>query len=76
MFGIDQFCAIVNPPQSCILAVSRAVEKPIVENKQIKIGTIMNITLSSDHRSVDGAVGAEFLKALRNYIENPVLMLI
>ncbi len=76
MFGIDNFSAIVNPPQSCILAVSRAVEKPIVEKGQIKTGSLMNITLSSDHRSVDGAVGAEFLKALRNYIENPVLMLI
>jgi pyruvate dehydrogenase E2 component (dihydrolipoamide acetyltransferase) len=76
MFGIDNFSAIVNPPQSCILAVARAVEKPIVENGQIKIASMMNVTLSSDHRSVDGAVGAEFLKALRSYIEQPVLMLI
>ncbi len=76
MFGIDNFSAIVNPPQSCILAVSRTVEKPVVDHGQIKIGHVMNITLSSDHRSVDGAVGAEFLKALRNYIENPILMLI
>ncbi len=76
MFGIDNFSAIVNPPQSCILAVSRAVEKPIVEHGQIKIASMMNVTLSSDHRSVDGAVGAEFLKALRRYIEHPILMLI
>lgn len=76
MFGIDNFAAIVNPPQSCILAVARAVEKPIVENGQIKIASMMNVTLSSDHRSVDGAVGAEFLKALRRYIENPILMLL
>lgn len=76
MFGIDNFSAIVNPPQSCILAVSRAVDKAIVENGQIKIATMMNVTLSSDHRSVDGAVGAEFLKALRRYIENPILMLL
>jgi len=77
MFGIDNFNAIVNPPQSCILAVSRGVKKPIVDdNNQIKIGNLMNVTLSSDHRSVDGAVGAEFLKALRKYIEEPVLMLI
>jgi len=76
MFGIDNFSAIVNPPQSCILAVARAVEKPIVENGQIKIASMMNVTLSSDHRCVDGAVGAEFLKALRHYIENPILMLI
>jgi pyruvate dehydrogenase E2 component (dihydrolipoamide acetyltransferase) len=76
MFGIDNFSAIVNPPQSCILAVARAVEKPIVEHGQIKIANMMNVTLSSDHRSVDGAVGAEFLKALRRYIEHPVLMVI
>jgi pyruvate dehydrogenase E2 component (dihydrolipoamide acetyltransferase) len=76
MFGIDNFSAIVNPPQSCILAVSRGVEKPIVENGQIKIANMMNVTLSSDHRSVDGSVGAEFLKALRRYIEHPISMLV
>lgn len=76
MFGIDNFAAIVNPPQSCILAVARAVEKPIVEHGQIKIAHMMNVTLSSDHRSVDGAVGAEFLKALRRYIEHPILMVV
>jgi pyruvate dehydrogenase E2 component (dihydrolipoamide acetyltransferase) len=73
MFGIDNFSAIVNPPQSCILAVARAVEKPIVEHGQIKIGHMMNVTLSCDHRVVDGAIGAEFLKALRRYIEHPIL---
>jgi len=76
MFGIDNFAAIVNPPQSCILAVARAVEKPVVEHGQIKIAHMMNVTLSSDHRAVDGAVGAEFLKALRRYIEHPILMLV
>jgi pyruvate dehydrogenase E2 component (dihydrolipoamide acetyltransferase) len=76
MFGIDNFAAIVNPPQSCILAVARAIEKPVVEHGQIKIAHMMNVTLSSDHRSVDGSVGAEFLKALRHYIEHPILMLI
>lgn len=76
MFGIDNFSAIVNPPQSCILAVSRAVEKPIVDHGQIKIAHMMNVTLSSDHRCVDGAVGAEFLKALRRYIEHPILMIL
>jgi pyruvate dehydrogenase E2 component (dihydrolipoamide acetyltransferase) len=73
MFGIDNFSAIVNPPQSCILAVSRTVEKPVIDHGQIKIGHTMNITLSADHRVVDGAVGAEFLKALRRYIEHPIL---
>ncbi len=76
MYGIDNFSAIVNPPQSCILAVSRAVEKPIAVNGLIKVANMMNITLSADHRCVDGAVAAEFLKALRNFIENPILMLL
>jgi pyruvate dehydrogenase E2 component (dihydrolipoamide acetyltransferase) len=76
MFGIDNFSAIVNPPQSCILAVSRTVEKPIVEHGKITTAHMMNVTLSSDHRSVDGAVGAEFLKALRRYIEHPILMIV
>ncbi len=75
MYGIDNFNAIINPPQSCILAIGRGVEKPIVENGQIKIANMVNITLSCDHRLVDGVIGAEFLKALRRYIENPVLML-
>jgi len=73
MFGIDNFSAIINPPQSCILAVSRTVEKPVIDHGQVKIGHTMNITLSADHRVVDGAVGAEFLKALRRYIEHPIL---
>jgi pyruvate dehydrogenase E2 component (dihydrolipoamide acetyltransferase) len=76
MFGIDQFCAIVNPPQSCILAVSRAVAKPIVDNGQIKIANMVNFTISCDHRVIDGAIGAEFLKALRLYIEQPILNLL
>lgn len=76
MFGIDSFTAIVNPPQSCILAIGRGVQKPIIENGEIAIATMMNVTLSSDHRSVDGAIGAEFLKSLKNYVENPILMLI
>jgi len=76
MFGIDNFAAIVNPPQSAILAVARSVEKPIVEHGKITTAHMMNVTLSSDHRSVDGAVGAEFLKALRRYIEHPVLMVL
>jgi pyruvate dehydrogenase E2 component (dihydrolipoamide acetyltransferase) len=76
MYGIDSFQAIINPPQSCILAVGAGVEKPIVENGDIAIATMMNVTLSSDHRSVDGKVGAEFLKALKKFIENPVAMLI
>ena len=76
MYGIDNFSAIINPPQSCILAISRAVAKPIIDNNQIKIAQMMNVNLSCDHRVVDGAVGAEFLKSLRNFVENPILMLL
>ncbi len=76
MYGIDNFSAIINPPQSCILAVSRAVEKPIIKDQEIAIASMMNVTLSSDHRVVDGAVGANFLRELRKYIENPILMLL
>jgi pyruvate dehydrogenase E2 component (dihydrolipoamide acetyltransferase) len=76
MYGIDSFQAIVNPPQSCILAVGAGIAKPIITNGDIDVATIMNVTLSSDHRSVDGAVGAEFIKSLKKFIENPIAMLI
>lgn len=76
MYGIDSFQAIVNPPQSCILAVGAGVEKPVIEHGEISVATIMNVTLSSDHRSVDGAVGAEFLKALKHFIQNPISMVL
>ena len=62
MYGIDEFSAIINPPQSCIFAVGAGVEKPYVDNGEIKIGTFMKGTLSCDHRVIDGAVGAEFLR--------------
>lgn len=76
MYGINNFNAIVNPPQSCILAIGAGIKKPIInENDEIEIATIMNLTLSCDHRSVDGAVGAKFLNALKKYVENPILML-
>ena len=76
MHGVDRFQAIINPPQSCILAVGSGVEKPIIENGDITVATVMNVTLSCDHRSVDGAVGAEFLKSLKMFVENPIAMLI
>ncbi len=74
MFGIDTFSAIINPPQSCILAVGAGKEKPYVKNGAVAIGTFMTVTLSTDHRSVDGAVGAEFLQVFKRLIENPILM--
>ncbi len=76
MFGIKSFSAIVNPPQSCILAVGASEERPIIKDGDIQVATIMNVTLSVDHRSVDGAVGAEFLAAFKRYIEDPVMMMV
>lgn len=76
MFGVENFQAIVNPPQSCIMAVGAGVQKPVVVNGQLEIKTVMTVTLSTDHRSVDGAVGAEFLQYFKRYIENPVSMLV
>ncbi|MFK7866060.1 MAG: dihydrolipoamide acetyltransferase family protein, partial [Alphaproteobacteria bacterium] len=75
MFGIEQFQAIINPPQACILAVGAGVQKPVVVNGEIKIRNMVTMTLSVDHRAVDGALGAQLLDALKTYIENPVTML-
>lgn len=76
MFGISQFEAIINPPQACILAVGMGQKKPVVINDQIQIATMMNCTLSTDHRAVDGAVGAQFLKVFKELIEDPIRLLI
>ncbi|CAO4841182.1 MAG: Dihydrolipoyllysine-residue acetyltransferase component of pyruvate dehydrogenase complex [Holosporales bacterium] len=76
MFGIKQFSAIINPPQGCILAVGAGEKRVIVKNDQPTIATIMTVTLSVDHRSVDGALGAEFLKVFKNFVENPILMFV
>lgn len=76
MYGIREFGAIINPPQSCILAVGAGVEQPVVNNGRIEVGTVMNCTLSVDHRSVDGAVGAEYLQIFKKYIENPASILV
>ncbi len=76
MFGIDQFTAIINPPDSCILAVGGISQEPVVKNGQIVPGNIMKVTLSCDHRSVDGATGAAFLQTLKSLLEEPVKMLV
>ena len=75
MFGIDEFTAIVNPPDACILAVGGIQQVPIVKSGEIALGNIMKVTLSCDHRVVDGAVGSAFLNTFKNYLENPVLLL-
>lgn len=74
MFGIEEFTAIINPPDACILAVGAIRQVPVVKNGQVVPGNMMKLTLSCDHRVVDGAVGAPFLKTVKNYLENPVLI--
>ncbi|MEO0571225.1 MAG: 2-oxo acid dehydrogenase subunit E2 [Bacteroidota bacterium] len=75
MFGILEFTSIINKPNSAILSVGAIVEKPVVKNGEIVPGNTMKVTLACDHRTVDGAVGAQFLQTLRAYLENPVTML-
>ena len=75
MFDIDEFTAIINPPDACILAVGSIVQKPVVRNGEIVVGNTMKVTLSCDHRIVDGAKGATFLQTLKGFIENPVKIL-
>ncbi len=76
MYGVDQFTAIINPPQAVILAVGGAIEKPVVRDGQIVIGREMCVTLSGDHRTIDGAQGAEYLGTFKQLIENPAALLI
>lgn len=76
MMGIDRFSAIINPPNAAILAVGTTVKKPVVENDQIVVGQRMTLSLSCDHRVVDGAVGAQFMSALRELLEKPSLLLL
>lgn len=75
MFGILEFTSIINQPNSAILSVGAIVEKPVVKNGQIVVGNTMTVTLACDHRTVDGATGAQFMQTLRAYLENPVTML-
>lgn len=76
MFGIEEFTAIINPPASCILAVGAINEVPVVKNGQIGIGNLMKVTLTCDHRVVDGATGAAFLQTLKQLLEEPLRMLV
>jgi pyruvate dehydrogenase E2 component (dihydrolipoamide acetyltransferase) len=75
MFGIDQFTAIINPPDACILAVGGIAQEPVVLNGQVVPGNLMNVTLSCDHRVVDGATGSAFLQTLKSLLEEPLRML-
>ncbi len=75
MFGIESFTSIINQPNSAILSVGAIVQKPVVKDGQIVVGNTMKLTLACDHRTVDGAVGAQFLQTLKTFVENPVTML-
>ncbi|MCH8534389.1 MAG: pyruvate dehydrogenase complex dihydrolipoamide acetyltransferase [Flavobacteriaceae bacterium] len=75
MYGITDFTSIINQPNSCILSVGAIVQKPVVRDGEIVVGHTMKLTLACDHRTVDGATGAEFLQTLKTYLENPVTML-
>ena len=76
MFGIESFTSIINQPNSAILSVGAIVQKPVVKNGQVVVGNTIKLTLACDHRTVDGATGAQFLQTLKGYVENPVTMLV
>ncbi len=76
MYGIKQFDAVINPPQGAILAIGAGEQRPIVRNGALAVATLMSCTLSCDHRVVDGAIGAEFLKAFKAMVEEPMAMLL
>jgi pyruvate dehydrogenase E2 component (dihydrolipoamide acetyltransferase) len=76
MFGIREFAAVINPPHGCILAIGAGEQRPVVRDGQLAVATVMTCTLSCDHRVVDGAVGAQFLAAFKNFIQEPLTMLL
>jgi len=76
MFDIEEFTAIINPPDACILAVGSIIQKPIVKDGELAVGNMMKVTLSCDHRVVDGATGAKFLQTLKGFLENPIQLLV
>jgi pyruvate dehydrogenase E2 component (dihydrolipoamide acetyltransferase) len=73
MFGIEEFTAVINPPEAAILAVGAVTDKVVAVNGEMKIRPRMRITLSCDHRVIDGATGAQFLQTLKSYLEDPML---
>ncbi len=76
MYGMESFFAIINPPQSFILAIGAVIEKPVIQNGQLAIGKVLSINMSCDHRVIDGAVGAKYCAALQKYLTNPMLILV
>jgi pyruvate dehydrogenase E2 component (dihydrolipoamide acetyltransferase) len=75
MFGIDEFTALINPPEACILAVGAMTPTPVVRDGQVTVRQMMKVTLSCDHRIVDGATGAKFLQTLKKILENPLYLI-
>ena len=76
MFGIKSFASIINEPQGCILSVGAGEQRPVVKNGQLAVATVMTVTLTCDHRVVDGAVGARWLAAFKALIEDPITMIV
>jgi pyruvate dehydrogenase E2 component (dihydrolipoamide acetyltransferase) len=75
MFGIKSFSSIINEPQGCILSVGAGEKRPVVKNDQLAIATVMTVTLTCDHRVVDGAIGARWTQAFKGFVEDPVTLL-
>ena len=76
MFGIREFAAIINPPQGSILAIGAGEQRPVIKDNQVKVATVMTVTMSLDHRAIDGSVGAEFLQVFKKLIENPMSLIL
>jgi pyruvate dehydrogenase E2 component (dihydrolipoamide acetyltransferase) len=76
MFGIDEFTAVINPPEGAILAVGAMTPKPVVREGEIVVRQMMRITMSCDHRVIDGVTGAQFLQTLKKMLENPLYLLV
>ena len=76
MFGVKQFDAVINMPQGCILAIGAGEQRPVVKEGALAVATVMSVTISVDHRAVDGAVGAQFLAAFKALIQDPMTMLL
>ncbi|NCW30790.1 MAG: pyruvate dehydrogenase complex dihydrolipoamide acetyltransferase, partial [Alphaproteobacteria bacterium] len=76
MYGVREFAAVINPPHGAILAVGAGEQRPVVVDGNLAVATVMSVTLSADHRAVDGAVGAQWLQAFKGFVEDPVTMLL
>jgi pyruvate dehydrogenase E2 component (dihydrolipoamide acetyltransferase) len=76
MFGVSHFTAIINPPNAAILAVGAAIQKPVVRNGQLAVGHVMTMTMSSDHRIIDGAMAAAYLATVKGLLEKPATLLV